>query len=71
MSQISNKHFPCLLLDRGCNKSEFKSPVQTMFSLNRNASSNTIDNSVVNALLSTEGGLYALINANCRCPMRN
>ena len=70
MSQMSSKHFPCLLLDKGCNKYEFRSPIQTMFSLNKNASSSAFDNSVVKMLLSTEGGLYALINANCRCPMR-
>ena len=67
---MSSKHFPCLLLDKSCNKSEFRSPIQTMFSLNKNASSSAFDNSVVKTLLSTECGLYALINANYRCPIR-
>ena len=33
MSQMSSKHFPCLLLDKGCNNPEFRSPIQTMFHL--------------------------------------
>ena len=63
---MSSKHFPYLSLDRGCNQSEFRYPIKTMFSLNKNASSSAFDNSVVKTLLSTEGGLYALFNPNCR-----
>ncbi len=61
-----SKHLPSLLSHKGCKISEFKSPMQIMFSHNTNASSNTLDSSQVNVLLSKDGGLYALTNVKCR-----
>ena len=49
--------------------SEFRSPIQMTFSHSRNASSSTLVILLVNVMLSTDGGLYALIRANCRCPI--